>query len=98
MIYLLSFPCYLSNYPSPFPFYEKKQTAKETSRDESVPKKPSDDGKVVLDIIEAIHAAEKKQADVDAYMYSEEKRKLKVCYSFIFTVFLLPYDLYLLKI
>lgn len=88
MISLLSFPCYLSDYPFSFSFFsEKKQTAKETSRDEALPKKPSDDGKVVLDIIEAIHAAEKKQADADAYMYSEEKRKLKVCYSFIFTVF-----------
>ena len=44
--------------------------------------KASDDGKIMLDIIEAIHAAEKKQADADAYKYSEEKRKLKVCCSF----------------
>lgn len=66
---------------------EQKQTAKETRRDEAVSEKTSDDGKVVLDIIEAIHAAEKKQADADAYMYSEEKRKLKVCYFFTFTNF-----------
>jgi hypothetical protein len=36
----------------------------------------------MLDVIEAIHAAEKKQADADAYKYSEEKRKLKVCHPF----------------
>ncbi|KAK8449767.1 hypothetical protein SEVIR_7G266800v4 [Setaria viridis] len=63
------------------PDVSKDATAKETSRDEALPKKPSDDGKVVLDIIEAIHAAEKKQADADAYMYSEEKRKLKEKYE-----------------
>ena len=34
----------------------------------------------MLDIIEAIHAAEKKQSDADAYKYSEEKRKLKDCH------------------
>ena len=67
----------------------KKQAAKETRRDEIVPEKTSEDGKVVLDIIEAIHAAEKKQADADAYMYSEEKRKLKVCiYNFCFSLFM----------
>lgn len=43
--------------------------------------KASDDGKIMLDIIEAIHAAEKKQADADAYKYSEEKRKLKEKYE-----------------
>ncbi|OEL13649.1 hypothetical protein BAE44_0025336, partial [Dichanthelium oligosanthes] len=59
----------------------KDATAKETRRDEIVPEKTSDDGKVVLDIIEAIHAAERKQADADAYMYSEEKRKLKEKYE-----------------
>ncbi|KAG2569117.1 hypothetical protein PVAP13_7NG386200 [Panicum virgatum] len=59
----------------------KDAAAKETRRDEIVPGKTSEDGKVVLDIIEAIHAAEKKQADADAYMYSEEKRKLKEKYE-----------------
>jgi len=59
----------------------KDAAAKETRRDEIVPEKTSEDGKVVLDIIEAIHAAEKKQADADAYMYSEEKRKLKEKYE-----------------
>ncbi|RLM73621.1 microtubule-associated protein futsch [Panicum miliaceum] len=59
----------------------KDAAAKETRRDEIVPEKTSEDGKVVLDIIEAIHAAEKKQADADAYIYSEEKRKLKEKYE-----------------
>jgi MICOS complex subunit MIC60 len=61
--------------------YVKKQSAKKTKNDEFVHEKTSDDGKIVLDIIEAIHAAEKKQADSDAYVFSEEKRKLKVCLS-----------------
>ena len=65
-------------------FFWKNQTIKEKRSDEVVREKTSEDGKIVLDIIEAIHAAEKKQADVDAYMYSEERRKLKVCYSFTF--------------
>ncbi|CAN6241060.1 unnamed protein product [Urochloa humidicola] len=63
------------------PDVSKDATAKETRRDEVVPEKTSDDGKVVLDIIDAIHAAQKKQADADAYMYSEEKRKLKEKYE-----------------
>jgi hypothetical protein len=75
----------------------KKQAAKETRRDEIVPEKTSKDGKVVLDIIEAIHAAEKKQADADAYMYSEEKRKLKVCIYNLQFLFFLVCGLYLLK-
>ncbi|KAL6844506.1 hypothetical protein ACP4OV_026179 [Aristida adscensionis] len=59
----------------------KDATAKEARSDEAVHEKPSGDGRFVLDIIEAIHAAEKKQADADAYMYSEEKRKLKEKYE-----------------
>lgn len=40
----------------------------------------SEDGKLVLDLIEAIHAAEKKQAESDASLFAEEKRILKVCF------------------
>jgi hypothetical protein len=36
------------------------------------------DGKLVLDFLEAIHAAEKRQADLDALAFAEEKRALKV--------------------
>lgn len=35
------------------------------------------DTKLVLDFIEAIHAAERKQAESDAYIFTEEKRKMK---------------------
>lgn len=60
----------------------KDVSAKETKSDGVVGGvKASDDGKIMLDIIDAIHAAEKKQADTDAYMYSEEKRKLKERYE-----------------
>ncbi|GMP26209.1 hypothetical protein CsSME_00002754 [Camellia sinensis var. sinensis] len=38
----------------------------------------SKDGKLVLDFIQAIHAAEKRQAELDAHIFAEEKRKLKV--------------------
>lgn len=34
--------------------------------------------KVILDLIEAIHAAERRQADLDARIFAEEKRTLKV--------------------
>ena len=60
----------------------KDVSAKETKSDGIVGGvKASDDGKIMLDIIDAIHAAEKKQADTDAYTYSEEKRKLKERYE-----------------
>lgn len=36
-----------------------------------------DDVKLVLDFIEAIHVAERKQAELDAYIFTEEKRKMK---------------------
>jgi hypothetical protein len=41
--------------------FVKKQSAKKTKNDEIVREKTSDDGKIVLDIIEAIHAAEKSK-------------------------------------
>ncbi|CAD6259387.1 unnamed protein product [Miscanthus lutarioriparius] len=63
------------------PDVSKDATIKEKRSDEVVREKTYEDGKIVLDIIEAIHAAEKKQADVDAYMYSEERRKLKEKYE-----------------
>ncbi|CAN6277080.1 unnamed protein product [Urochloa humidicola] len=63
------------------PDVSKDAIAKETRRDEAVPEKTSDDGKVVLDIIEAIDAAKKMQADADAYVFLEEKRKLKEKYE-----------------
>ncbi|XP_074571336.1 MICOS complex subunit MIC60, mitochondrial isoform X2 [Curcuma longa] len=44
-------------------------------------KRTPEDGKIILDLIEAIHAAEKKQAEADASMFAEEKRILKEKYE-----------------
>ncbi|KAI4317228.1 hypothetical protein L6164_025117 [Bauhinia variegata] len=41
----------------------------------------SKDGKLVLDFLQAIHAAEKRQADLDARVFNEEKRVLKEKYE-----------------
>lgn len=38
----------------------------------------SKDGKVVLDFLQAIHAAEQRQAELDALAFAKEKRALKV--------------------
>jgi mitofilin len=38
----------------------------------------SKDGKLVLDFLQAIHAAEERQAELDARVFAEEKRLLKV--------------------
>ncbi|XWS44875.1 hypothetical protein CRYUN_Cryun15aG0087100 [Craigia yunnanensis] len=39
------------------------------------------DGKLVLDFLHAIHAAEKRQAELDAHAFTEEKRALKEKYE-----------------
>lgn len=36
------------------------------------------DGKLVLDFLQAIHAAEERQAEMDARSFTEEKRTMKV--------------------
>ncbi|XP_009342068.2 MICOS complex subunit Mic60 [Pyrus x bretschneideri] len=41
----------------------------------------SKDGKLVLDFLQAIHTAEKRQAELDARVFSEEKRMLKEKYE-----------------
>ncbi|KAI4345209.1 hypothetical protein L6164_012352 [Bauhinia variegata] len=41
----------------------------------------SKDGKLVLNFLQAIHAAEKRQADLDARVFNEEKRVLKEKYE-----------------
>ncbi|KAE9610278.1 putative mitochondrial inner membrane protein Mitofilin [Lupinus albus] len=41
----------------------------------------SKDGKLVLDFLQAIHAAEKRQADLDAHVFNEEKKVLKEKYE-----------------
>ncbi|KAF8012065.1 hypothetical protein BT93_I0253 [Corymbia citriodora subsp. variegata] len=39
------------------------------------------DGKLILDFLQAIHAAEKRQAELDARHFAEEKRKMKEKYE-----------------
>ncbi|KAL7104433.1 hypothetical protein ACP275_08G244600 [Erythranthe tilingii] len=39
------------------------------------------DGKLVLDFLQAIHAAEERQAELDARSFTEEKRAMKVKYE-----------------
>ncbi|KAK7399498.1 hypothetical protein VNO78_10682 [Psophocarpus tetragonolobus] len=41
----------------------------------------SEDGRLVLDFLQAIHAAEKRQADLDAHVFNEEKKVLKEKYE-----------------
>ncbi|XP_050127056.1 uncharacterized protein LOC126604041 isoform X2 [Malus sylvestris] len=41
----------------------------------------SKDEKLVLDFLQAIHTAEKRQAELDANVFSEEKRRLKEKYE-----------------
>ncbi|XVE86724.1 hypothetical protein DITRI_Ditri18aG0056700 [Diplodiscus trichospermus] len=41
----------------------------------------SKDGKLVLDFLQAIHAAEKRQAELDAHAFTEEKQALKEKYE-----------------
>jgi mitofilin len=38
----------------------------------------SNDGKLVIGFVQAIHAAEKRQAGIDAHAFNEEKKALKV--------------------
>ncbi|XP_028776483.1 uncharacterized protein LOC114733237 [Neltuma alba] len=61
-------------------FYEEKEalsSAMEGLKDGYVSK----DGKLVLDFLQAIHAAEKRQADLDARVFNEEKKMLKEKYE-----------------
>lgn len=38
----------------------------------------SKDGKLVIDFLQAIHSAEKRQAELDSRVFADEKRALKV--------------------
>ncbi|KAI9113675.1 hypothetical protein K1719_014926 [Acacia pycnantha] len=61
-------------------FYEEKEaisSAMEGPQDGYISK----DGKLVLDFLQAIHAAEKRQADLDARVFNEEKKMLKEKYE-----------------
>lgn len=57
-----------------FPKLKDLVAATEDSNDAYLSK----DGKLVLDFLQAIHAAEKRQAELDAHIFAEEKRKMKV--------------------
>ena len=55
----------------------------------------SKDGKLVIDFLQAIHAAEKRQAELDYRVFSDEMRALKVidyCLSYIFQCLLLLWN------
>ncbi|CAH9084631.1 unnamed protein product [Cuscuta europaea] len=41
----------------------------------------SKDGKLVLDFLQAIHEAEKRQAEIDSHLFNEEKRMMKEKYE-----------------
>ncbi|MFS7954099.1 putative mitochondrial inner membrane protein Mitofilin [Helianthus anomalus] len=56
-----------SSYP------DKEVAAAVEGNDDDVLK----NGTLILDLLEAIHAAEKRQADLDAHIFSEEKRLMK---------------------
>ncbi|KAK6922957.1 Mitochondrial inner membrane protein Mitofilin [Dillenia turbinata] len=60
---------------------EDTSKGKEASADDLKDAYISNDGKLVLDFLQAIHAAEKRQADIDARKFTEEKRVLKEKYE-----------------
>ncbi|KAH7652708.1 Mitochondrial inner membrane protein Mitofilin protein [Dioscorea alata] len=69
--------------PDVFVNQEKAGAFLTKSEDKEDPKdinKP-EDGRILLDLIDAIHAAERKQAETDAFIFAEEKRKLKEKYE-----------------
>lgn len=61
------------------PFSEEKEALemKKRVKDVDIPK----DEKMILGFIEAIHAAERRQAELDARIYAEEKRIMKEKYE-----------------
>ncbi|XP_008812717.2 MICOS complex subunit MIC60-like isoform X1 [Phoenix dactylifera] len=61
--------------------FSKNKEASVVAHEKPEDKKTSEDGKIILDLIDAIHAAERKQAESDAYIFAEEKKKLKEKYE-----------------
>ncbi|KAK4759503.1 hypothetical protein SAY87_022634 [Trapa incisa] len=49
--------------------------------EELVESSASKDGKLILDFLQAIHAAESRQAELDAHAFSEEKKSMKEKYE-----------------
>ncbi|KAI3981087.1 hypothetical protein MKX01_032227 [Papaver californicum] len=62
------------------PFSEAKEVLLSTN-EELKDAYISKDGKLVLDFLDALHAAERKQFELDAHVFSEEKRILKEKYE-----------------
>ena len=78
ILLLVKHPLYISNLSPYFLALEMKVSVAESgkSKDQTKP----DDERIVLNFIEAIHVAEERQAERDAHIFSEEKRKLKVLF------------------
>ncbi|WOK92152.1 MICOS complex subunit MIC60 isoform X1 [Canna indica] len=59
----------------------KFSTNRESATALVMDKESSEAGKIILDLIEAIHVAEKKQVELDANIFAEERRMLKEKYE-----------------
>ncbi|CAN6480837.1 unnamed protein product [Victoria cruziana] len=70
----------LQDESSDFPFPEDHNQEVKVSLHDSN-KNASKDEKLVVELIEAIHAAERKQAELDASIFAEEKRLLEEKYK-----------------
>ncbi|MBA0805030.1 hypothetical protein Gohar_004575, partial [Gossypium harknessii] len=72
---------YLASLNSKYEQLSKEKEAFGTAIEELNERYLSKDGKLVLDFLQAIHAAEKQQAELDARAFAEEKRELKEKYE-----------------
>ncbi|TYH38474.1 hypothetical protein ES332_D12G111800v1 [Gossypium tomentosum] len=72
---------YLASLNSKYEQLSKEKEAFGTAIEELNEGYLSKDGKLVLDFLQAIHAAEKQQAELDARAFAEEKRELKEKYE-----------------
>ncbi|XP_012437454.1 MICOS complex subunit MIC60 [Gossypium raimondii] len=72
---------YLASLNSKYEQLSKEKEAFGTAVEELNEGYLSKDGKLVLDFLQAIHAAEKQQAELDARAFAEEKRELKEKYE-----------------
>ncbi|MBA0772282.1 hypothetical protein Gotri_007691 [Gossypium trilobum] len=72
---------YLASLNSKYEQLSKEKEAFGTAIEELNEGYLSKDGKLVLDFLQAIHAAERQQAELDARAFAEEKRELKEKYE-----------------
>ncbi|KAB2052119.1 hypothetical protein ES319_A12G097500v1 [Gossypium barbadense] len=72
---------YLASLNRKYELLSKEKEAFGTAIEELNEGYLSKDGKLVLDFLQAIHAAEKQQAELDARAFAEEKRELKEKYE-----------------